>query len=301
MTHTVTRAATVGLILATAAALGGGCSGKKEPGEGGGAKEIDAKSTKTVPLDPFDKAWNDAIPVVVDLMPQGVAFPMLQEVKIPKLSARALVDKDWLGILLEWEDKTKSERLQVDEFTDGVAIELPLGDLDKTNPMMGSAENPVYLAHWKAAWQVDVDRGRRTDVQDYHPGFWSDPYPFVAGGYPYPVQEAFESPNARRYLPGVAAGNPVSKLYREYPVEELQAEGFSTLADHQMQNAKAKGVHKDGKWRVVIALPRAVADAANPKLPEKSTQKVAFAVWDGGAGNVAGRKQWYPFVTLNLP
>ncbi len=301
MTRSLIRVLNAGVVLTAAAALGGGCSGKKEPGETGGASEIDAKSVKSVPLDPFAKDWNGATPVTVELMPQGVAFPMLQEVKIPKLSARVLVDSKWFGILLEWEDKTKSEMLEVDKFTDAVAVEIPLGDPDKTNPMMGSTENPVYVAHWKAAWQVDVDRGRRTDVQDYHPGFWSDPYPFVQGGHPYPVQEAFSTANGRRYLPGVAAGNPVSKLYREYPVEELQAEGFSTLADHRMQDARAKGVHKDGKWRVVILLPRGVADAANPKLPEKSKQKVAFAVWDGGEGNVAGRKQWYPFVNVNLP
>ncbi len=289
------------MILACAAALGGGCSGKKPPAEEG-ASVIEAKRVDKVPLgDPHSKLWQEAKPVIVEMMPQGVAFPMLQEVKISELSVRALVDANWIGFLLEWKDETKSERLEIDEFTDGVAIELPLGDPDATNPMMGSKENPVFIAHWKAAWQADTDRGRRTDVHDHHPGFWADPYPFVQGGYPYPVQEAFSSSNSRRYLPGVAAGNPISKLYREHPVEELQAEGFSTLADHRFQDARARGVHKDGKWSVVIGLPREIADHANPRFPDKAKSKLALAVWDGGSGNVAGRKQWYPFVDLNLP
>ncbi len=289
------------VVLGASLVMGGGCNNVKKPGESGGAEAMTAVVVDAVPLDdPGSTLWVKSPEVIVELMPQGVAFPMLTEVTVPKLSVRVLRDETHIAFKLEWPDVTKSDMLEVDEFSDGVAIELPLADPGATNPMMGTKENPVYIAHWKAVWQRDVDV-KRADVQDYHPGFWSDPYPFVRGAYPYPIEEAFETANARRYLPGIAAGNPVSALVRRQPVEELQAEGFSTLADHHQQDAKAKGKHADGKWRVVIALPLQVSDAANPKFPSGGEQKVAFAVWDGGSQNVAGRKQWYPWVTLKLP
>lgn len=295
------RAWVNGLAIAVGAVvLGGGCSGKKAPEGSDGATEIHAAAVKEVPLDPAAKEWNTARELVVELMPQGVAFPMLQKVTVTKLAVRALVDPNWLGLKLSWEDPSQSDALDVDQFTDAVAIELPVGDPDKTNPMMGSKENPVYIAHWKAVWQRDTDT-HRADVQDRYPNFWSDGYPFVSGGHPYPVEESFQSANARRYLPGVAAANPVSKLAREWPVEELHATGFGSLADHRFQDARARGKWADGKWQVVLAVPRLVADHANPRLPKGAKSKVAFAVWEGKDGQVAGRKQWYSFVDLVLP
>jgi hypothetical protein len=288
------------LLLAAASLLGGGCSGQKGPEETGGAAELSAIALEQIPMDPGHEAWKGSPEMILELMPQGVAFPMLQEPNVDKLRVRALRDGQWLALRLEWADKTKSDMLEVDKFTDAVAIELPLGEPSKANPMMGAKGNPVYIAHWKAVWQRDVDQGR-ADVQDYHPNFWADTYPFVSLGHPYRVTEAFQSADQRRYLPGVAAGNPVSSLQRREPVEELQAEGFSTLADHRFQDARGRGVYADGVWRVVIAVPLRVPDLANPVLQPGVATQVAFAVWDGGSANVAGRKQWYSFVTLNLP
>jgi hypothetical protein len=290
----------VSVLLGGALLLGGGCSGKKSPGESGGAEELSAIKVDKLTLDPNHDAWNRSPEMILELMPQGVAFPMLQEPNISELRVRALRDDQWLSLRLQWADKTKNDQLQVDEYTDAVAVLLPLGEPSKANPMMGAKGNPVYIAHWKAVWQRDLDQGR-ADVQDYHPNFWADTYPFVSLGHPYPVSEAFQSADQRRYLPGLAAGNPVSSLHRKQPVEELQAEGFSTLADHRFQDAQARGVHADGVWRVVIALPLRVADSANPRLVPGVSTQVAFAVWDGGSNDVAGRKQWYSFVTLNLP
>jgi len=249
--------------------------------------------------DPMSPAWNGATETSVSMLPQTVAYPNLIKQSIKELRVRTLSDARFLAVRLEWDDPTLDEKLEVDKFTDGVAVEIPLGDPDKTNPMMGDAQNPVYICHWKAAWQRDVDRGR-ADVQDYHPGYVSDRPPFVSGGYPYPVDEAFQTDNARRYLPGTAAGNPVSKIFRKWPVEELQAEGFGSLADHTYQDAQGKGVWKDGKWTVVLALPRQSPDRANPMLAAGKAM-MGFAVWDGSNQNVGGRKHWAPFVKVVLP
>jgi len=282
--------------LTLAALVLAGCKGEEKL-----PSNVTANPAERAPIDdPASQIWSVPQESQVTLMPQQVTYPMIKEQAVQFMRVKAMADEHWVAIRLEWEDKTQSDALEVDKFTDAVAVEIPLGDPAKTNPMMGDAQNPVYLCHWKAAWQRDVDKGR-TDVQDLHPGYWADPYPFVAGGHPYNVQDGFQSANARRYMPGVAAGNPVSKIYRQWPVEELHATGFGSLADHRFQDARGKGFWKDGKWTVVLAIPREVADPSNPKLGKKSTVKLAFAVWDGGAQNVGGRKQWAPFVDLVLP
>ncbi len=284
--------------LAIAAALTAvSCGSKTTPVS---SSDIKVQMVDTVPVDPNDALWGRQMDIIIDVMPQQVAFPTLKEASVKKLAVRALADKQWLGLRLEWDDATIDQMLETDKFTDGVAIEFPLGDATKTNPMMGDSQNPVYLVHWKAAWQRDIDKGR-ADVQDLHPAYWADPYPFAAGGYPYSLQESFESPNARRYLPGLAAGNPMSKISRQWPVEELHAEGFGSLADHRFQDARAKGAHANGKWRVVLMIPRESSDPANPHLAEKTSTNVAFAVWDGKSKNVGGRKHWAPFTTIVMP
>lgn len=287
-------------IAAGAVAVGLTGCGSCNKAPPAGSSDIKVSLVDEVPIDPNAPAWGRQMDVVVDILPQQVTFPTLKEATLKKLSIRALADKKFLGLRLEWDDATADDVLETDKFTDGVAVEFPLGDVNKTNPMMGDPQNPVYLCHWKAAWQRDADKGR-ADVQDLHPAYWADPYPFAAGGHPYPVQESFESANSRRYLPGVAAGNPVSKISRQWPVEELHAEGFGSLADHRFQDARGKGVWANGKWRVVLMIPRETSDPSNPKFADKSSTSVAFAAWDGKAKNVGGRKHWAPFTTIVMP
>lgn len=264
------------------------------------AQSLSAKSVATVPLhDPFAADWNAAEEVVIAVLPQQVANPRLAAPTVTGLKVRALADARWLSVRIQWTDVTRNETVDVDKFTDAVAIELPLGDPAMANPMMGGEGQPVYIAHWKAVWQRDVEHGH-SDVQDYHPNFWSDGYPFVKGGHPYPVEEAFTGSDALRYLPGTNAGNPISQLNRERPVEELTAVGFGTLATQAYQDADAWGTWKDGVWTVVITIPRVAVDAANPSL-DAGQSSVAFAVWDGAGENVGGRKHWFPFTTLVLP
>jgi hypothetical protein len=263
--------------------------------------EVHAVNVKNAPLeDPNAAEWKTAKPASVGLLPQTVTYPSLGKQTVRTLEVRALADESWLAVRLSWEDATQNERLEVNSFTDAAAIQFPLGDAEKTNPMMGSPENPVYICHWKAVWQRDVDRGR-ADVQDLHPGYWADPYPFVTTSHPYDVQETFQTASARRYFAGTAAGNPHSKIYRRWPVEELHAEGFGSLAAHRMQDARGKGAYKDGRWTVVLAVPRRVSDPSNPRFRPGTTKKIGFAVWNGDNQDVGGRKMWAPFISLVMP
>ena len=165
---------------------------------------------------------------------------------------------------LEWDDPTLDEKLEVDKFTDGVAVEIPLGDADKTNPMMGDVQNPVYICHWKAAWQRDVDRGR-ADVQDYHPGYVSDRPPFVSGAIPI------------RWMKRSRPTTPVA-ICRELRLA-IRSARFSQVASRRTakrkalarlpitpiktRKAKVCGKMASGRW---FGGAQAVPDRANPML-----------------------------------
>lgn len=250
--------------------------------------------------DAHDPAWQAAPSTEVPVMAQVVTYPQNHKASITSVGVRALADSRWLAVRLEWVDATKDEQVEVDNFTDAVAVQIPLGDPKSANPMMGAKGNPMYIVNWKAVWQRDVEHGH-SDVQDYHPGFYTDAYPFATGEYPYPVQESFETSDARRYLVATSAGNPMSVLQRRWPAEELMAEGFGTLASHKTQDARAWGSWQGGRWVVIVLIPRVNDDPQNPALGGGVKTVMGFAVWDGDQQNVGGRKHWSLLNELVLP
>lgn len=263
------------------------------------AEQVRAVKVEAVPLqDPAAAAWQSAPETTLAMIPQTVAYPTNAKPTVSQVRVRALADGQWLAVRVEWADPSKDDVVLVDRFTDAVAVEIPLRDPAQTSPFMGNPGQPVYIAHWKAVWQKDVESGH-ADVQDAHPNYWADPYPYSTGTFPFPVEESFQGTDARRYFVATSAGNPVASLERRWPVEELHAEGFGSLADHASQDARAWGTWKDGTWSVVVAVPRRAQDVNNPRL--SGTVPMAFAAWDGGAGNVGGRKHFFPFVDVVLP
>ena len=58
---------------------------------------------------------------------------------------------------------------------------------------------------------------------------------------------------------------------------------FTAVRDRE---ADGFGVHQDGRWRVVLGAPVGVVNGAL----NVGESQVAFAVWEGAAQNVGGRK-----------
>ena len=261
---------------------------------------FDAEVAEVSGKDLGGAAWQSVPETQVPMLAQNITYPQNQNPSITAVNVKAIADDHWLAVRIQWVDATMDDEVEVDNFTDGVALEIPLGDPKTANPMMGMKDNPMYIVNWKAVWQSDVEHGH-ADVQDYHPGFYTDAYPFATGEYPYPVQQSFETSDARRYLVATSAGNPMSVLQRRWPVEELLAEGFGTLASHKMQDAQGWGAYADGKWTVVLLVPRSGHDPSNPNLAPGLTTALGFAVWDGDKRNVGGRKHWSMLNELVLP
>ncbi|MGE0710436.1 MAG: ethylbenzene dehydrogenase-related protein [Planctomycetota bacterium] len=240
--------------------------------------------------DPAAPAWAEAPSLAVELVPQQLTTPQQQTRTIAYLRARALTDGQRLSVRVTWRDPRPDYHVDTGRFCDAVAVGFPIDE--NAPPMMGAKGYRMQLLYWKALWQKDVDEGFQ-DVQDLYPNYWSDLYWFAEGEFPYRIPGAFQRAESRLYFPAQQAGNPVSTFDRKTPVQELLAEGWGTLTHQKVSVSTGRGVWRNGRWSVVFTRPLRTDDPQDAQLSTDSkNRKIAFAVWDGAAGDRGARKNW---------
>ncbi len=250
----------------------------------------------TEPLAPL---WQEIRGISVPLTPQAGVLPALLQGSVPAVTVKSVNDGQWIAFHLTWDDATQDvSATKPDSFRDAAAIQLPVSEV-LPSICMGAAGQLVNLWHWKADWQRDVDEGFR-DVVDAYPNFWADFYPFVAGKPPYRMPADFQSPEARAYSVGWAAGNPLSNPTKVSPVEDLNALGFGTATSQEGQDILGRGVWNQGKWTVVFARPLVNGDAQDAQISPNKSTSLAFAVWNGSNREVGARKQVSTWTTLRV-
>jgi len=243
----------------------------------------------------------------LSLLIAGCATAQKEGGKTLKPSSEKYTDKivavkvDKIPFLLSWEDRTKDIYDYTDRFTDKVAVQFPLDPENLPSYMMGNRGGRVHIVMWKALWQEDVERGY-VDVNDIYPNYMVNMYPYVNMGedtvYLEPPRITEFSSLALMFLPGYAAGNPDIDLQRKWPVMEYSAEGFGTLTAQRRQDAKGWGIYKEGRWYVIIVVPRASADENNAPIYKRTS--VAFAVWDGSSKDRGSRKNYTMWIPVEL-
>lgn len=261
-----------------------------------------AKKVGEAPLDPDAPVWQGAEVLPVLLAPQVVVKPRTYENGIKGITARAIYDDNRLGLLLEWGDKTSdTTESRLLNFRDAVAVQFP-ADPTKKVPYfaMGESNNPVTIYHWKADWQFGPSR----DSSAEYTGMVADYYPQsgkAAGQIPVAADygKAGPMPNDKVYMAGWGAGNPVSdpELRAKSPIEKLTAAGFGSLTTDAEQDGQGKAVWKDGRWRLVLSIPRKQGQF---EFAPGQTIPVNFAAWDGAnkeRGGEKGVSTWY-FLSL---
>jgi hypothetical protein len=238
---------------------------------------------------PYWERWRDAAYVEVPVMAQQMAMPTMATPSIDAVRVQGLTDGRRIAWRVSWKDPTADGNVDTGRFSDAVAVGFPLDA--GAPPMMGADNLRVQILYWKALWQKDLDVGFQ-DVQDLHPNFWSDLYWFAEGEFPYPVPASFQLPASRQWFIAHQAGNPMAAFSRSQPIEELVAEGWSTLT-HQPHSASAgKGAWKDGVWSVVISRPLKTTDPLDYTFTTGGRGQIVCAVWQGSEGNRGGRKHW---------
>lgn len=247
--------------------------------------------------DPAAPVWSTVPAFEVMLVPQQITTPIQKEGTIAAISVQAANDGANIAWKLTWADPKADFNVDTGRFTDAVAIQLPLAA--DAGFMMGNKAKRVQILHWKALWQKDIDV-RFQCVVDVHPNFWCDLYWFAQGKHPFHAPEAYDDPRSHEWFIAKQAGNPMSQFYRKEPVEELIAEGYGSLTTQPESVSRAKGVWANGKWSVVIIRPLKSADANDFQFSPSGKTTIAFAAWDGGAGNVGPRKNHSFWVTFEV-
>jgi hypothetical protein len=155
---------------------------------------------------------------------------------------------------------------------------------------MGELSKPVHILYWKAWRSADRKNGYQ-NAKTAYPNMAVDLYQFD-----YPVKGTGTEKTQEEkdlFTPGKAAGNPVS-LARAQVIEELSAEGAGTLRSKAVENTTGDAEWKNGEWTVVFRRPLSVDDAGSVQFKTGETMPVAFAVWEGGRNESAGRKAVSP-------
>ena len=81
-------------------------------------------------------------------------------------------------------------------------------------------------------------------------------------------------------------------------IEDLNAEGYSTLTDQNQQDVKGGAVWKDNKWRLVFT--RSLANGNANDVQFKQSVLMAIAVWNGSNKELNGQKGIAGWLLLKL-
>lgn len=230
--------------------------------------------------------WNKAKDFTVSLMAQPMTLPKPEKTETSLVKVKAVHNGKWISFKLNWKDAEKSEAGPLGKFSDGIAIEFPvkLANGEPPSAFMGQTGSPVHIYHWKAAFQLDKDKGFHT-MKDIYPNASIDMYPLepkIDGNYPKATEE-----QKNVFSHGKAAGNP-----QAYPktkaLDEIYAEGFGTSQVIDNHEAIANGEWKNGEWNVVISRP--LKAKVGSSLETGKPNFICFAVWQGGKSEVGSRK-----------
>jgi mono/diheme cytochrome c family protein len=243
---------------------------------------IVARSLRSLPTAPDAPGWDDIEPVWLALMPLW-----WRDARIEGLYLRAAHDGARVALQLVWQDPSRDQEfLGTETFTDLVALQLT-AEVDPPLFSMGEAGRPVNIWSWKAAWELDLGGSR--DVVDRYPHLSADLY----GHQPEDAAPLF--------ITARAAGNPMT-LARRSSGEELTSSGFGTLASlpEKATTLDARGLWKDGQWRVVFTRALQPRSPGVVDLERGSPAYLALAAWDGSAGDRNGQKSVTVWHALEL-
>ena len=273
-------------VLAMAALLTGGCNSGPHR-----TAEVLAVAAAKLPLDPADRAWEEAPEFAAKLLPQDLVEPRLMKASTPEVLVRALVSGNEIAFRMEWADNTRNDLPGAGRFPDACAVQIPRKiEPDLPDPQMGIEGKSVEIAYWRSDWQATMN-GRADDIHSLFPNASVDHYPFEAHSLAKGSGEQKEF--ATRYAPAEAVGNRRVGP-RATPVEDLIAEGPGTLAPAGRTVSRGKGEFGKQGWSVVIVRP----------LPEGLTPKtrtaIAFAVWEGSQQESGARKMRTGWNTLSV-
>ncbi len=252
--------------------------------------EVNVAQVKEITLDPNAAVWDAVSLHASKMILQDLVEPRLLEPSTSEVMVKAITNGSEIAFRLEWLDASQSDMPGPRHFIDGCAVQLPSKvDPNVPAPQMGEVGKTVEISYWRADWQAIVE-GRADNINAIYPNASIDHYP--AEAKPLENNPQAQAEAAARYAPARALGSRRSGP-REQPVEDLIAEGPSTLSPAPNPVSKGKGVKTPKGWAVVISRPLPAGFSA------VTPSQIAFAVWEGSHIEVGARKMrtgWVPLI-----
>ena len=270
-----------------------------------------------IPVNPSDVFWSNYGPtkgrsVILDLEPQMITNPMWPSPATKWVSVRAARNEQEIAIRLEWVDPTRNDiMVQSQQYKDQAAVMFPVDPSAPVPPFtMGGEGERVNIWQWKATWSKEgAGKAGNEMMQDLE-----DQYDYMAMGsgsyYIYEpdgklVLAPKQSQNVSKrhthidpgmgknegvFNPGRATGNIISdNTLRRSPVEDLNAEGFSTLTTQSHQDVDGSGNWSNNRWMIVFKRLLKTEDPNDTQFTGQKTS-IAFAVWNGNNKERNGQK-----------
>jgi len=281
---------------------------------------------------PMKGKFNGQNQVIIDMEPQMITNPMWPAPSTKYVFVKAATNGKEIAIRLEWLDPTRNDiMVQSQQYKDQAAVMFPLNPAGEEPPFtMGGDGERVNIWQWKATWDKEgagsAGNEGMQDLEDqykymvmgsgsyymYEPGAKMS----GMGGHsttPGTLERMRSSQGAAdlskrsthldygmgksegAWNPGRYTGNLLSDAsMRVSPIEDLNAEGFSTLTSQAHQDVKGKGNWNNNRWVVVFKRSLTTSDTNDTQFKSGKTP-FAIAIWNGQNKERNGQKavvQW---------
>ncbi|MCH8208566.1 MAG: nitrite oxidoreductase, gamma subunit [Nitrospinae bacterium] len=273
--------------------------------------------------------------VVITMDPQMITNPMWPNPSVKWVIVNAATNGKEIAVRLMWTDATRNDIFITNQqYKDQAAIMFPLNQSGEEPPFtMGGDDERVNIWQWKATWDKEGagknDNSAMLDMEDT--------YAFMVMGsgsyYMYEPdgkldmnmsdsnvpgtkenkrksQGAVDITKRATYVdrgmgqnegvfnPGRVTGNILSdNTLRRSSIEDLNAEGFSTLTTQAHQDVDGKGNWANDRCAVVFKRALTTKDANDTQFKGGSTP-MAIAIWNGSNKERNGQKAVTQFHTL---
>ena len=175
---------------------------------------------------------------------------------------------------------TKDVTIRAVKNNDVIAIMLEWGDQTKSSNFDHSA---LYVDRAAVMFPVTADK-EAPSITMGEPGKPVNIWQWKAIG-------------GERGQPGVKDNSNIKLAYQT--IEDLNAEGYSTLTDQNQQDVKGGAVWKNNKWRLVLT--RSLANGNANDVQFKKSVLMATAVWNGSNKELNGQKGIAGWLLLKIP
>jgi hypothetical protein len=266
--------------------------------------------------------------VIIDMDPQMITNPMWPNPSTKYVFVKAATNGKEIAVHLEYNDPTRNDiMVQSQQYKDQVAIMFPVNQSGEEPPFtMGGDGERVNIWQWKATWDKEgTTSSSMSDMEDqyaYMAMGSGSYYMYEPDGKLSGIDTAHKSgtktasyknrgaadiskrstnidfgmgQNEGVFNPGRATGNILSDAaMRVSAVEDLNAEGFSTLTTQAHQDVDGAGNWRNNRWAVVFKRSLSTSDQNDSQFSGSKTP-MAIAIWNGGNKERNGQKavtQW---------